>query len=246
MFAELLGRVDGTNGGHGGSMHIADLAFGIFGANGIVGAGVPWAAGAAWAFQQEASDRVAVAFFGDGAINQGVLLETLNLSAIWNLPIIFVCENNGYAVTTPAANTTAGSITERVGAYGISTATVDGMDVEHVVTAARRAVDQAREGGGPTFLECATYRFVGHHTAEGAMNLRYRTEGEIAAWRLRDPLVLGAARLGAETVASIDEAVEAKLDEALAFARASGLPSEAAAFDCVYASGLEPRRGYVE
>ena len=109
MFAELLGRATGTNHGHGGSMHIADLSLGIYGANGIVAAGTPWAAGAAWAGQQEGSDRVAVSFFGDGGLNQGVLHETMNLAAAWNLPVIFVCENNGYAVTTASESATAGS-----------------------------------------------------------------------------------------------------------------------------------------
>ena len=243
MFAELLGRDTGTNHGHGGSMHIADLSLGIYGANGIVAAGTPWAAGAAWAGQQEGSDRVAVSFFGDGGLNQGVLHETMNLAAAWTLPVIFVCENNGYAVTTASETATAGSPVERAAAYGMAAESVDGMDVEAVLAAATVAVAHARDGGGPSFLECRTYRFVGHHTAERTMSLGYRTDEEIERWRLRDPLTLLGGRLGQETVARIDAEVEQLLDDAVEFARSSGQPNVIAALDCVYADGPRPRSG---
>ena len=144
--AELLGRVDGLNRGRGGSMHIADLALGIYGANGIVAAGAPFAAGAAWSFAVDGSGRVAVTFFGDGGANQGVLHETMNLAALWRLPLVFVCENNGYAVTLPQERSTAGSIVERAAAYGMAAEQVDGMDVEAVLDAATAAVAGARGG----------------------------------------------------------------------------------------------------
>src|SRR5262249_3339580 len=159
---ELLGRVDGLNRGRGGSMHIADLGVGIYGANGIVAAGSPFAAGAAWSFRVAGSDRIAVTFFGDGGANQGVLHETLNLASVWLRPLVFVCENNGYAVTLPQDRSTAGSVVERAAAYGMTAEAVDGMDVIAVLDAARRAVARARSGAGPTFLECRTYRFFGH------------------------------------------------------------------------------------
>jgi TPP-dependent pyruvate/acetoin dehydrogenase alpha subunit len=243
MFAELLGRATGTNHGHGGSMHIADLSLGIYGANGIVAAGAPWAAGAAWAARQEGSDRVAVSFFGDGGLNQGVLHETMNLAALWSLPVVFVCENNGYAVTMASEQATAGSPVSRAAAYGMAAETVDGMDVEAVLAAAQAAVARGRTGGGPSFLECRTYRFVGHHTAEGTMSLSYRSDDEIERWRLRDPLALLAATLEGSAVARIDEEVEQLLDEAIEFARSSDRPDLSAALDCMYADGPRPRSG---
>jgi len=242
MFAELLGRVDGLNRARGGSMHIADLGVGVLGANGIVAAGAPHAAGAAWAFRQAGTDRIAVTFFGDGGINQGVLLETFNLAALWRLPLVFVCENNGYAVTLAAEDSTAGSMVDRAASYGMPAEALDGMDVEAVAVAAGRAVTRARAGEGPSFLECRTYRFFGHHTAERTMKLGYRTDEEIARWRERDPLELAGAQLEPAERTKIDEAVEVLLDAALAFARASERPAieEALAFN--YAA-LEPRRG---
>jgi acetoin:2,6-dichlorophenolindophenol oxidoreductase subunit alpha len=243
MMAELLGRATGLNRGRGGSMHIADVSLGILGANGIVAAGSPFAAGAAWAYRQAGSERVAATFFGDGGINQGVLLETMNLAAIWQLPVVFVCENNGYAVTMASARATAGSIVERAAAHGIPSGSVDGMDAELVREAASEAVARARGGEGPSFLECVTYRFVGHHTAERTMRLGYRTDEEIAEWQLRDPVVLGGSRLDTKTREQIDAEVEQLLDDAVDFARASPRPSPDDALDFVYASGPPPRAG---
>ncbi len=224
-------------------MHVADLGVGILGANGIVAAGVPFAAGAAWAGRQDGTDVVAATFFGDGGANQGVLHETMNLCALWRLPVLFVCENNGYAVTLSQEQSTAGSLVERAAAYGIAAGVVDGMDVEAVLAAATTAVARARAGEGPTFLECRTYRFFGHHTAERTMKLDYRTDEEIAAWRRRDPLILAAAGLDDAVRGRIDVEVEDALDEALAFARASALPDPADALEFVYASGPRPRDG---
>lgn len=243
MMAELLGRASGLNHARGGSMHIADVSLGIYGANGIVAAGAPIAAGAAWAARDSRSDSVAVCFFGDGGVNQGVLHETMNLAGVWRLPLLFVCENNGYAVTLPAARATSGDIVERAGAYGFPAASVDGMDAEAVLAAAREQVQRARSGSGPSFLECRTYRFVGHHTAERTMNLHYRTDEEIARWKLRDPLTVLKERLADAVVDQIDTEVETAIEEAVAFARAEPRPDPEDALDFVYASGLRPRSG---
>jgi acetoin:2,6-dichlorophenolindophenol oxidoreductase subunit alpha len=243
MMAELLGRVDGLNRGRGGSMHIADLGVGIYGANGIVAAGAPFAAGAAWSFAVEGSRRVAVTFFGDGGVNQGVLAEAMNLAALWTLPLIFVCENNGYAVTLAQERSTAGSVVDRAKAYGMAAEDIDGMDVGAVLDATSRAVERAREGQGPTFLECRTYRYFGHHTAERTMKLAYRTSEEVELWRLRDPIAAAEVALEMETVERIRREVEEQLDDAIAFARESPRPDPADALDYVYAGGLVPRRG---
>lgn len=243
LLAELMGRVDGLNRGRGGSMHAADLGLGILGANGIVGAGAPIAVGAAWAARQAGSSAVAVSFFGDGALNQGVLLESLNLAAMWRLPVVFVCENNGYATTLPAATAVAGSATGRAEAFGIPAERVDGMDAEAVRAAALRAVRRAGDGGGPGFLECRTYRYEGHHTMERRMKLRYRAPEEIESWRAQDPLPRAAALLDAAAVEGIDREVARLLGEAEEFALASPHPDPAGALDHLYADGLRPRAG---
>jgi acetoin:2,6-dichlorophenolindophenol oxidoreductase subunit alpha len=245
MLAELAGRATGLNRGRGGSMHAADLTLGILGANGIVGAGAPIAVGAAWAARRAGEDRVAVTFFGDGALNQGVLLESLNLAAIWRLPVLFVCENNGYATTLPASFAVAGSALGRAEAFGIPAAAVDGMDAEAVLAAATAATGRARAGDGPSFIECRTYRFEGHHTMERQMRLGYRSPEEIETWRARDPLVRAAALLADDERAAIDAQVTALLAEALEFALAAPVPDPAGASDYLYASGLRPRAGAV-
>ncbi|MFI9784458.1 thiamine pyrophosphate-dependent dehydrogenase E1 component subunit alpha [Kitasatospora sp. NPDC051984] len=249
LLAELAGRVGGLNRGRGGSMHAADFSLGILGANGIVGAGAPIAVGAAWAAQRQGNPRVVASFFGDGALNQGVLLESLNLASIWRAPVLFVCENNGYATTLPAGAAVGGSVCGRAAAFGIPAETVDGMDVEAVRATAERLVARARAGGGPGFLECLTYRFEAHHTMERRFRLAYRTPQEVAAWRERDPLVPAAAALPADVVAAIDDEVRELLSWAAEFARASAEPDPATAGDYLYAtdhldaSGLRPRSG---
>lgn len=243
MMAELMGRTTGTNRGRGGSMHIADLSLGIYGANGIVGAGAPFALGAAWVARQERSDRVAVTFFGDGAINQGVLHESMNLAAVSSLPVLFVCEDNGYAVTMPAQSATAGSIVGRAAAYGMPAESVNGMDVDAVKKAASTSVLRARSGSGPSFLHCATYRYFGHHTAERTMGLNYRSDNEVEEWRRRDPLTAAAAKLDPHVRELIDDAIEEILDEAVEFGRSSPRPNPADALSLVYADGLLPRGG---
>ncbi|MER7767258.1 thiamine pyrophosphate-dependent dehydrogenase E1 component subunit alpha [Kitasatospora sp. NPDC096140] len=186
---------------------------------------------------------VAVAFFGDGALNQGVLLESLNLAAMWRLPVLFVCENNGYATTLPAATAVAGSATGRAAAFGIPAEEVDGMDTEAVRAAALRAVERARDGGGPGFLECRTYRYEGHHTMERRMKLRYRTPEEVEAWRGRDPLPRAAALVDPAALAGLDRSVAEQLSSAEEFALASEHPDPARASDHLYADGLRARAG---
>ncbi|GGM14694.1 thiamine pyrophosphate-dependent dehydrogenase E1 component subunit alpha [Nakamurella endophytica] len=251
MFAELMARVDGLNHGRGGSMHAADVSLGIYGANGIVGAGAPFAAGAAWASGapgaagEPTTDRrvrrVSVAFFGDGAINQGVLLETFNLAAAWELPMVFCCENNGYAVTTPAAASAKVTPSERATGFGLAVREVDGMDVEAVYEAAQWAVDHARSGRGPVFLDCRCYRFVGHNTGEHMLGLQYRTHDEIELWRGRDPITAVADRLRGHGLADadlarLDDEVQQHIDAAVTFARASASPEPATAMDYMYAT----------
>lgn len=241
MMAELLGRSTGYNRAKGGSMHIADLSLGIYGANGMVAGGVPIAAGAAWASRIQKTGIVAVPFFGDGAANQGVLHETMNLAGIWKLPIVFVCENNQYAVSTPVSYSTAGpGIGMRAAAYGFPGFTVDGMDVAAVREAAGQAVERARSGSGPTLLECATYRLHGHFTAERALGLKYRDQEEIERWWLRDPVTGWARRLEESEIldpparGDLDQQIEKLLDEAVEYARSSPFPDPAEALEDMY------------
>ncbi|MFQ5898068.1 MAG: thiamine pyrophosphate-dependent dehydrogenase E1 component subunit alpha [Candidatus Methylomirabilia bacterium] len=250
MIAELMGKSTGYNRGRGGSMHIADLSLGIYGANGIVGAGAPIACGAAFAAKLGGSDRVAVAFFGDGGMNQGVVHEAMNLAAIWRLPVVFVCENNGYAISASISRMAAVErLADRAAGYGMRGETVDGMDVLAVHEATRRAVEQARRRDGPTLLECRTYRFVGHFTAEKAMGIKYRTDEEIAEWRKRDPLATFPEWLRKEGIgdpAQVDAEVEARLEDAVTFARQSPFPAPEEALEGMYAvphPGL-PARGW--
>jgi acetoin:2,6-dichlorophenolindophenol oxidoreductase subunit alpha len=243
MLAELAGRDTGLNRGRGGSMHAADVGRGILGANAIVGAAAPIAVGAAWAAQRRGSGQVVVTFFGDGGLNQGVLLEALNLAALWQLPVLFVCENNGYATTMPVRTGVAGSATGRAEAFGIPAATVDGMDVETVREAASEAVGRARRGDGPSLLECMTYRFGPHHTMEFGIRLNYRTPGEIETWRARDPLTIQGGRITRAERDRVDAEIAGILAEAERFALASPRPDPTGALDYLYASGLVPRAG---
>jgi len=252
MMAELFGRSTGYNHGKGGSMHIADVTLGIYGANGIVAAGVPIAAGAAWASKIRKTGQVAVAFFGDGGANQGVLHETMNIASIWKLPIVFVCENNQYAVTTSCTYATAGpGISHRAAAYGFPGYLVDGMDVEQVMSRVLEAVERSRSGDGPSLLECKAYRFQGHFTAERALKLNYRLQDEIDLWRERDPILQWAQKLeqrgvlSSEDRSALDDDVEALLDEAVNYARSSEWPCADDAFEDMYVTKYPdlPARG---
>jgi pyruvate dehydrogenase E1 component alpha subunit len=241
MMAELLGRRDGYCKGKGGSMHIVDYGLGILGANGIVGGGIPIATGAGLADQVLGRDEVTVCFFGDGAANQGVLLEALNLSAIWKLPVIYVCENNHYTEWMRTEDITAGSIAERASAFGVNNATVDGNDVLAVRAAAQAAVDRARRGEGPTLIEARTYRQLAHNEGEEVFSGEYRPAAEIEGWKLRDPLELFRGRLeqGGIDPGALDriEQAEAKrVEEALEFARSSPLPTATEALEDLFAA----------
>src|SRR5690348_12514985 len=166
MFAELLGKAPGYCRGKGGSMHIADQEMGNLGANAIVGGSAALATGAAFSSKMRGSDQVTVCFFGDGALGQGVLYEAMNMAALWKLPIIYVCENNLYTEYTPIAETAAGDLSARPKAFGIHTEVIDGQDVVAVHAAAQHLVERAREGKGPGFLLCNTYRYYGHHVGD--------------------------------------------------------------------------------
>jgi pyruvate dehydrogenase E1 component alpha subunit len=241
LLAELAGREAGLNKGRGGSMHAADLSLGILGANGMVGAGAGIAVGAAWAARRFGRDTVVACFFGDGALNQGVLLEALNLASIRRAPVVFVCENNGYATTLPVAAAVGGSALGRAAAFGVPAVAVDGMDADAVHEAAAEAVARAREGGGPGFLECRTYRFEGHHTMEQRMRLTYRSAEEVACWRARDPLDLLRPRIA--DAERIDAEVADGLRAAAEWALAAPRPDPAGAGDYLYAGGPPPRPG---
>jgi len=243
MLAELAGRETGLNRGRGGSMHAADVGVGILGANAIVGAAAPMAAGAAWFFRKKGERRIVVSFCGDGAVNQGVFLETLNLAALWRLPVVFVCENNGFATTTRVADATAGPIAARAAAFGIPAETVDGMDAEAVRAAAGVAVERGRSAEGPSFLECETYRFDAHHTWEHTARPRYRTGEEVAAGRSRDPVEIQGARVAHAERARIDAEIEDLVLRARRFAEAGPEPDPAHALDYLYANPIPVRAG---
>ena len=235
MFAELMGRVEGTNRGRGGSMHIADPKLGIFGANGIVAAGLPIAAGAATASQIRGDETVAVAFFGDGAVAQGAFHESLNLAVVWRLPVIFFCENNGYSEFSPADTQHATSLERRAVGYAITFHAVDGNDVLATASSMRDAVDAARSGSGPVMVEASTYRWHGHYEGDPQ---RYRSTEELRAWQARDPLVLHRRRLidagiSETEIEALEQSVSDQLDEAAARARTTPAPAPTALFDFV-------------
>jgi pyruvate dehydrogenase E1 component alpha subunit len=242
MMAELFGRVDGYCRGKGGSMHIVDFALGIIGTNGIVGGGIPIGTGSAWGDQHLGRDNVTVVFFGDGASNQGVFFESMNLAAIWRLPVIFVCENNGYSEWTATEKLTAGRIADRGQPMGIPGQQVDGNDVLAVRGATERAVERARAGEGPSLIEALTYRWHGHNEGEEAFAGAYRPEAEQESWRKRDPIKAYAERLIAAEVIdqatwdSIDADEVAAVDAAVAFAKQSPFPDPEEALDHLYAT----------
>lgn len=233
MIAEVYGRATGICRGMGGSMHVADFGRGIIGANGIVGGGIALTVGAALAAQLDRKGHVAVAFFGDGAANQGVLMEALNVGALWKLPLVLVCENNGFSEFSPTGTVTAGAIADRAKPFGIPGVTVDGNDLLAVWQAARAAVRRARDGGGPTLIEARTYRLRGHVEAEVTfLQGRYREEGEVEAWRAKDPLARFASYLTGNGLATeadlvrLGEDVAAEVADAVAFAEASPWPED--------------------
>jgi len=225
LMAELYARKTGTSRGLGGSLHIFGYDQGFLGTTGIVGAGVPIAVGAGLAAQLDGEGRVAVAFFGDGASNQGVVHEALNMAAIWKLPVIFICENNHYAVSMPIDKAAViEHIADRAGCYGIPGFTFDGNDVLSVYKATRDAVSTARMGGGPTMIEFLTYRYKGHSRFEPA---QYRPEGELEAWMAKDPIpryqnwLLEESIMNEEELALLTSEIAASIEEAILFAKNS-------------------------
>jgi TPP-dependent pyruvate/acetoin dehydrogenase alpha subunit len=238
MLAEIYGHADGICKGMGGSMHVADFSKGIVGANGIVGGGLAITAGAAIAAKLEGKNQVAVCFFGDGAANQGVFMETLNVSSLWGLPMIFMCEHNTYSEFSPTDTVTSGELADRARAFGMPTAVVDGNDVTAVWAAAKDAVERARSGNGPSFIEAKTYRIHGHIEAEiHFLSSTYRDEDEIERWRKLDPIDRLKAQLlssGASDETSLSE-IESRVQEAVAaaerFVEAGEPASEKLVFD---------------
>lgn len=238
MFAEFFGKESGYCKGRGGSMHIADVAKGNLGANGIVGGGLPIAVGAALSAKHLATGAVTVCFFGDGANNEGAFHESLNMAAIWKLPVVFVCENNQYGMSTSTERSTAVKrIAERAAAYAMPGVSVDGNDFSSVVEAVDAAVARARAGNGPSLIENVTYRWRGHSRSD---RNRYRTKEEIRAWQENDPIKRMAAMLLDHGVLSQDEitAIEAEADraitEAIALAMDSPAPDIAALLQDTY------------
>ena len=230
MFAELLGREPGYCRGKGGSMHIADQQSGNLGANAIVGGSLGIATGAALSAQMRQSGQVAVCFFGEGALGQGLLYEVMNMASLWRLPVVYVCENNLYSEYTHYSETTAGSVTARAEAFGLPTATVDGQDVRAVRAGASRAIEHARRGDGPGFLVCETYRLHGHHVGD-IDRAYYRSREEESTWRDdRDPIVRHGAWLREQGLATeqdltdTEARVRRSVEEGVEFALAAPYP----------------------
>ncbi len=237
FFAEIMGRASGVCAGRGGSMHVADFRLGMLGANGIVGGGLPLATGSALAHQVKRRANVAVAFFGDAAMAEGALHECLNLARLWKLPLLLVCENNGWGEFSPLERQFTGSLSALGAAFGVPYQPVDGSDVEAVAEAARRAAAPARRGEGPQILECRTQRWRGHYEGDPQ---KYRDPKNLTAARSQDPLAVAAQRLSAlgvdtERLQAITRDIDARIDAAVARAGAAAEPEFAPAAAGVYA-----------
>ncbi len=239
MMAELLGRANGYCRGKGGSMHIADFSIGMLGANGIVGGGIGIAVGAALSALLRNSQQVALCFFGDGAVNQGIFLEAGNMAAIWKLPVILLCENNQFAMSArPADMTSVPHMVQRARAIGIPSFQVDGSDVVAVFDLVKKVAAQARRGGGPFFVEATCYRYEGHFSGD---TLKYRSKEELSAWKEKDPILSFTKRLIEEKLLTEGEAdeltrqVDHDVDEAIKFAMASPFPEPTTAWEDLYA-----------
>jgi TPP-dependent pyruvate/acetoin dehydrogenase alpha subunit len=206
FFKEIYGRGAGICGGKGGSMHVADVSKGILGANGIVAGGIGLATGAALSAQVQRNGAVAVSFFGDGAANQGVFAEALNVAALWRLPLVLVCENNGFSEFSRAEDVTSGKIVDRAHAFGVKAEEVDGNDVLAVWNVSARAIERARVGEGPSLIEARTYRLHGHVESEASfLPKSYRPESEVELWRGRDPVAAFAMKLVEHNKASREQ-----------------------------------------
>jgi TPP-dependent pyruvate/acetoin dehydrogenase alpha subunit len=239
MAAELLGQATGYCHGKGGSMHIADVKAGMLGANGIVGGSMGIACGAAWAFKRRGQDHAALCFFGEGGANEGIFHETLNLAAIWKLPVIFLCENNQYGMSMSVEKATAvENISDRAAAYGMPGVTVTGTELDEVYQATLEALERARAGDGPTLLEAITYRYLGHSKSDANL---YRTREEIARWRKQDPIQRFAMKLEGESLLKedewreLEEQARERIEEAFAKAEKEPDPEPESALEDVYA-----------
>lgn len=240
MMAEIMGKEDGYCRGKGGSMHIADMSVGILGANGIVGGSFGIATGAAQSAKMRGTDQVSVCFFGDGAANQGLLLETANMAAVWKLPVIYICENNRYGEHTPfEAVTGVERIADRAAGFGMEGVGVDGQDVLAMRACLEKAVAKARRGDGPTFVEAETYRYRGHHVGDAAT---YRTKDELQWWMdNKDPIALLGRQMEACGVArpgeldALQEQVEKEVLAAIEYGKESPLPPAEQAYEDLYA-----------
>ena len=237
--AELMGVVTGCSGGRGGTMHLYDPTVGFLGSNGVVPPGILIATGAGLSAKLKGGDQVAIAFFGDGGSNNGAFHEGLNMAATWDIPVIFVCENNMYATEMPFAKATKNTnVASRAAAYGIPGVQVDGNNVLEVYEKTGEAVARARRGEGPTLIECLTYRWFGHH--EGDPGVAYRTREEIAVWKARDPIqklhddAITAKLASEQDFKQIDVDIKAELEDAAEFALSSPLEKEETALDHVY------------
>jgi TPP-dependent pyruvate/acetoin dehydrogenase alpha subunit len=236
--AEIMGKADGCAGGKGGQMHLTDVSVGMMPSNAIVGANIPIATGAAIGFMLRGEERVSISFFGDGAANIGAFHEGINLAAVKNAPVVFVCENNQYAASTHISLTMKiENVADRAESYGIPGVILDGMDVMAVRETAEKAVERARRGGGPTLIEAKTYRFMGHSRGDPG---KYRSEEELSEWRSRDPIPKYRAYLEAQgidplTLASLEESVDERIDEAVEYALAAPEPDASETYLNVYA-----------
>jgi len=240
FLAELYGKVDGSCRGKGGSMHLTDLSVGFLGANGVVGAGLPIAVGAALGQRIRNEDFVTACFFGDGANNQGTFHESLNMAAVWDLPVVFICENNGYGISSSVnEQQKIENVADRAASYVMPAKIIDGNDVVAVYHAVSAAVNVARTGGGPALIECKTYRTIGHYEGD---DQGYRPREEIEAWRRKDPLLRMEQALESAGLATENDffrlraEIEASCASAKAFAEASEFPPVEAAYQDVFAT----------
>lgn len=246
MMAELFGKATGTNSGKGGTMHIADINKGMLGANGVVGSNIPVATGAALSAKLRGTDNVSVVFFGDGAVGQGTLHESMNLASIWKLPVVFLCENNRYAESTPFEYAVAGgSIADRAAGYDMPGILVDGQSVLDMYEVGGQAVQRARVGEGPTLIEAQTYRYLGHFGADNPLG--YRTEEEEAHFKARDCIkrlknhIVETGIAGEAELQAIDDTADAAVNEAVRFADESPFPDIEELFTDVYISYPEQK-----
>ena len=244
--AELLGKATGFCKGKGGSMHLADFSIGILGESGILGSAIPTAVGAALGSKLQGNDRVAVPFFGDGASNEGAFHESINLAAIWKLPVIFLCENNQYAVSSSFKKMVASeNISDRAASYNIPGVLVDGQDVIAMYEAVTVAVARARAGDGPSLIEGLTYRYHDHSLGlNRIVRAPYRDEEEVEQWKARDPIKIHKERLLSQDIATqaeidqLEQEVMKQIDEAVEFARESPYPEPSALFEDMYANPI--------